>query len=88
MDNWELVFTKQAEIDARKIASAGLGKQVNKLLDIIKKNPCEPYSPYEKLTGDLHGYYSRRINVQHRLVYQLLEEAKTIKIIRMWTHYE
>lgn len=88
MDNWELFFTKQAEKDARKIASSGLGKQVNKLLDLIKKNPYEPYPPYEKLTGDLQGYYSRRINVQHRLVYQILEEEKTIKIIRMWTHYE
>ncbi len=88
MDNWDLVFTKQAEKDARKIASSGLGKQVNKLLDVIKKNPYKPYPPYEKLTGDLQGYYSRRINVQHRLVYQILENAKTIKVIRMWTHYE
>jgi toxin YoeB len=88
MDNWNLVFTKQAEKDSRKIASAGLGKQVIKLLDIIKNNPYQPYPPFEKLTGDLSGYYSRRINIQHRLVYQVLTEEKTIKIIRMWTHYE
>lgn len=88
MDNWQLLFTKQAEKDARKIASARLGKKVNQLLDVIKENPYEPYPPYEKLTGDLQGYYSRRINVQHRLVYEILEEQKTIKIIRMWTHYE
>lgn len=88
MDKWQLLFTKQAEKDARKIASCGLGKQVNKLLDVIQKNPYQSYPPYEKLTGDLQGYYSRRINVQHRLVYQILEKEKTIKIIRMWTHYE
>jgi toxin YoeB len=88
MDEWQLIFTKQAEKDASKIASAGLGKQVNKLLDTIKQNPYQPHPPYEKLTGDLHGYYSRRINKQHRLVYQILENEKTIKIIRMWTHYE
>jgi len=88
MDKWQLLFTKQAEKDAGKIASCGLGKQVNKLLDVIQKNPYQSYPPYEKLTGDLQGYYSRRINVQHRLVYQILEKEKTIKIIRMWTHYE
>lgn len=88
MDEWQLLFTKQAAKDAKKIASSGLGKQVNKLLDVIKENPYEPYPPYEKLTGDLTGYYSRRINIQHRLVYQILEAEKTIKIIRMWTHYE
>lgn len=74
MDNWQLVFTKQAEKEARKIASSNLGKKVNKLLDIIKKNSYETYSFYEKLTGDLQGYYSRRINIEHRLVYQILEE--------------
>ncbi|BAQ67039.1 Txe/YoeB family addiction module toxin [Geminocystis sp. NIES-3709] len=88
MDKWQLVFTKQGVKDARKIASCGLGKQVNKLLDIIQQNPYESYPPYEKLTGDLKGYYSRKINIQHRLVYQVFEEKKTIKIIRMWTHYE
>lgn len=88
MDDWQLVFTKQAEKDARKIASSDLGEQVSKLLDVIKNNPYESYPPYEKLTGDLQGYYSRRINIQHRLVYQIFEEEKTIKVIRMWTHYE
>jgi toxin YoeB len=88
MDNWQLLFTKQAEKDAKKIVSAGLGKKVNQILDLIKENPYQPYPPYEKLTGDLFGYYSRRINIQHRLVYQILEDEKTIKIIRMWTHYE
>jgi Txe/YoeB family toxin of toxin-antitoxin system len=88
MDNWNLVFTKQAEKDSRKIAAAGLGKQVIKLLDIIKNNPYQAYPPFEKLTGDLSGYYSRRINIQHRLIYQVLTAEKTIKIIRMWTHYE
>lgn len=88
MDEWQLVFTKQAEKDARKIASSGLGKQVNKLLDIIKENPYKSSPSYEKLTGDLQGYYSRRINIQHRLVYQIFESEKTIKIIRMWTHYQ
>ncbi|WP_347178997.1 Txe/YoeB family addiction module toxin [Roseofilum casamattae] len=88
MDEWELVFTKQAEKDSKKVASSGLGKQVTKILDLIKENPYATYPSYEKLTGDLQGYYSRRINIQHRLVYQILTEDKIIKIIRMWTHYE
>jgi toxin YoeB len=79
MANWQLIFTKQAEKDSRKIASTGLGKQVTKLLDIIVNNPYESYPPYEKLTGDLSGYYSRRINIQHRLVYQVLEQEKIIR---------
>ena len=69
MDEWQLLFTKQAEKDAKKIASSGLAKQVNKILDVLKVNPYEPYPSYEKLTGDLQGYYSRRINIQHRLIY-------------------
>lgn len=88
IDEWEIVFTKQAEKDARKIASSGLGKQVAKILDVIKENPYATYPPYEKLSGDLQGYYSRRINLQHRFVYQILPEEKIIKVIRMWTHYE
>lgn len=88
MDNWQLVFTKQAEKDTRKLVSAGLGKQTAKLLDILKENPYQSYPNYEKLTGDLAGYYSRRINIKHRLVYQILSEEKIVKIIRMWTHYE
>ncbi|MDJ1175974.1 Txe/YoeB family addiction module toxin [Roseofilum sp. BLCC_M114] len=88
IEEWEILFTKQAEKDSRKIASAGLGKQVTKILDVIKENPYATYPPYEKLSGDLQGYYSRRINIQHRLVYQILLEEKIIKVIRMWTHYE
>ncbi|MCW6038901.1 Txe/YoeB family addiction module toxin [Spirulina subsalsa FACHB-351] len=88
MDEWQLLFTKQAVKDARKVASSGLSKQVNQILDILKENPYAPYPPYEKLTGDLQNFYSRRINIQHRLVYQILEKEKTVKIIRMWTHYE
>lgn len=88
MDNWQLVFTKQAEKDTRKLVSAGLAKQVTKLLDILKDNPYQSYPNYEKLSGDLAGYYSRRINIQHRLVYQVFPEKKVVKITRMWTHYE
>ncbi|MDB9518515.1 Txe/YoeB family addiction module toxin [Roseofilum reptotaenium CS-1145] len=88
IDEWEIVFTKQAEKDARKIASSGLGKQVTKILDVIKEDPSTTYPPYEKLSGDLQGYYSRRINIQHHLVYRILPEEKIIKAIRMWTHYE
>ncbi|MEA5535588.1 Txe/YoeB family addiction module toxin [Crocosphaera sp. XPORK-15E] len=88
MDNWQLVFTKQAEKDTRKLVSAGLVKQVTKLLDILKDNPYQSYPSYEKLSGDLAGYYSRRINIQHRLVYQVFPEKKVVKIIRMWSHYE
>ncbi len=88
MDDWKLIFTKQAEKDAVKLARSGLGKQANKLLDILTTNPYEPYPTYEKLSGDLANYYSRRINIQHRLVYQVFPEDKIIKIIRMWTHYE
>ncbi|MDJ0598051.1 MAG: Txe/YoeB family addiction module toxin [Crocosphaera sp.] len=88
MSNWQLVFTKQAEKDARKLVSAGLGKQTAKLLDVLKENPYQSYPNYEKLSGDLASYYSRRINIKHRLVYQILPEEKIVKIIRMWTHYE
>jgi toxin YoeB len=88
MDDWRLVFTKQAEKDSKKLVSAGLAKQTNKLLDILKNNPYQYYPIYEKLSGDLAGYYSRRINIQHRLVYQVFPEEKVVKIIRMWTHYE
>ncbi|MBP0010534.1 Txe/YoeB family addiction module toxin [Roseofilum sp. Belize Diploria] len=88
IEEWEIVFTKQAEKDARKIASAGLGRQVTRILDVVKDNPYATYPPYEKLSGDLQGYYSRRINIQHRFVYQILPEEKIIKVIRMWTHYE
>jgi toxin YoeB len=85
---WTLVFTKQARKDAKKLASAGLKPQTTRLLELLKKNPYRTPPRYEKLVGDLAGAYSRRINIQHRLVYQVLEEIKTVKIIRMWTHYE
>ena len=88
MVSWQLVFTKQAQKDAKKIAHSGLKPQVERLLEIIKENPFINPPPYEKLVGDLSGAYSRRINIQHRLVYEVLVNIKTIKIIRMWTHYE
>jgi Txe/YoeB family toxin of toxin-antitoxin system len=85
---WRLVFTRQAQKDARKVSGAGLKNKSEKLLDILRKNPFQTPPPYEKLVGDLSGAYSRRINIQHRLVYQVLEDIKTVKVIRMWTHYE
>jgi len=88
MVSWQLVFTKQAQKDAKKISHSGLKPQTERLLEIIKENPFKNPPPYEKLVGDLSGAYSRRINIQHRLVYQVLDDIKTIKIIRMWTHYE
>ncbi len=84
--SWKIVLSKQAAKDAKKIASAGLKPQVQKLLGILQDNPYQP--PYEKLVGDLKNYYSRRINIQHRLVYQVLESEKIVKILRMWSHYE
>jgi toxin YoeB len=88
MVNWHLVFTRQAQKDAKKISHSGLKPQAERLLEILKENPFTNPPPYEKLVGDLSGAYSRRINIQHRLVYQVLDEIRTIKIIRMWTHYE
>ena len=88
MVNWRLVFTKQAQKDAKKIAQSGLKPQAERLLEILKDNPFSNPPPYEKLLGDLSGAYSRRINIQHRLVYQILDDIKTVKIIRMWTHFE
>ena len=86
--SWQLAFTKQAQKDATKIAQAGLKEKVQLLLNILTDNPFQTPPPYEKLVGDLSGAYSRRINIQHRLVYQLLVEQETVKILRMWTHYE
>ncbi|OPY72581.1 MAG: Plasmid encoded toxin Txe [Syntrophorhabdus sp. PtaU1.Bin058] len=86
--SWRLVFTKQAQKDARKIAKAGLKRQASRLLDIIRDNPYQNPPPYEKLVGDISGAFSRRINIQHRLVYQVLEDMGTVKVIRMWTHCE
>jgi toxin YoeB len=85
---WRLVFTKQAQRDAKKLARAGLKPKAQKLLDVLADDPYQAPPPYERLVGDLAGACSRRINIQHRLVYQVLDDIKTVKIIRMWTHYE
>ncbi len=86
--SWQIVFTRQAQKDAKKLSAAGLRPKAEELLEILKKNPFKKPPPFEKLVGDLSGAYSRRINIQHRLVFQVLKEIKTIKVIRMWTHYE
>ncbi|MDB9496373.1 Txe/YoeB family addiction module toxin [Spirulina major CS-329] len=83
---WRVVLTKQAAKDAKKLASAGLKRKAQKLLNILVQNPYQP--PYEKLVGNLAGYYSRRINQQHRLVYEVHEQKRIVKVLRMWTHYE
>ena len=88
MVSWKIVFTKQAQKDAEKIAASNLKTQTQRLLDILAINPFQNPPSFEKLIGDLSGAISRRINIQHRLVYQLYSEEKTIKVIRMWTHYE
>lgn len=85
--SWELVYTKQAKKDAKKISASGLKQKAKSLLELLEENPYKKPPPYEKLIGDLAGAYSRRINIQHRLVYQVYEEKRVIKIIRMWTHY-
>jgi toxin YoeB len=85
---WKLYFTKQAQKDAKKLASAGLKSRAQELLEILAVNPFQNPPPYEKLVGDLDGAYSRRINIQHRLVYQVLKEKNAVKMIRLWTHYE
>jgi len=85
--SWEVVFTKQAQKDARNLASAGLKDKAQSLIDILKENPYQNPPPYEKLIGDLLGAYSRRINIQHRLVYQVYEKENIVKVIRLWTHY-
>ncbi len=85
---WELYFTPQARKDARKLAKAGLKNRARELLDIIQANPCQNPPPHEKLVGDLAGAYSRRINIRHRLVYQILKDRKAVKVLRLWTHYE
>ena len=85
---WELYFTRQAKKDARKLAAAGLRERAEILLAIIQDNPYQTPPPYEKLVGDLTGAFSRRINIQHRLVYQVLDDKKVVKILRLWTHYQ
>ena len=86
--NWELVFTRQARKDAKKLAGSGLRPQAERLLAIVRDDPFQTPPPYERLMGDLAGAYSRRINIQHRLVYQVLEDIHTVKVLRMWTHYQ
>jgi toxin YoeB len=86
--SWRLLYTKQAQKDARRLASAGLKEKTQGLLRVLEENPFQSPPPYEKLVGDLSGAYSRRINIQHRLVYQVLEDEQVVKVLRMWTHYE
>lgn len=85
---WRLVFTKQAQKDAKKLAAAGLRSKAEQLLTILAANPYQRPPPFEKLIGDLAGAYSRRINIQHRLVYHILDSEQIVKVLRMWTHYE
>lgn len=87
MSKYKLVYTKQVKKDAKKAASSGLKPKIEELLDILREDPFQEYPPYEKLVGNLKSAYSRRTYIQHRLVYQVLEEKKTVKVIRMWTYY-
>jgi len=87
MVKYRLYFTRQAQKDAKRLTAAGLRKSAEKLLRILERNPFQEHPPFEKLLGDLSGAFSRRINIHHRLVYQVFEKEKAIKIIRMWTHY-
>jgi Txe/YoeB family toxin of toxin-antitoxin system len=86
--NWKLVYTKHARKDAEKLAAAGLKAKAQSLLAVLEQNPYQTPPPFEKLVGDLSGAYSRRISIQHRLVYQVLDDANIVKVLRMWTHYE
>lgn len=88
MVKWKLVYTKQAQKDAKKLSSTGLKSKSIKILEILENDPLQNPPPYEKLVGDLSGAYSRRINIRHRIVYQIIEDERIVKIIRMWTHYE
>ena len=88
MVSWNIVYTKQAQKDAKKLSASGLRPKAQNLLKILEENPFQIPPPFEKLVGDLAGAYSRRINIQHRLVYQVIKESQTVKILRMWTHYE
>ena len=85
---WRVVYTKQALKDAKKLSAAGLRTKAETLLNILRENPYQTPPPFEKLIGDLAGAYSRRINIQHRLVYQIMDDERAVKVIRMWTHYE
>ncbi len=86
--NWQLLFSKQSLKDAKKLKSANLWKNAEKLLAVLRNNPFQNPPSFEKLVGDLEGAYSRRINIQHRIVYQVIKEEKVVRILRMWTHYE
>jgi toxin YoeB len=86
--SWKLVYTKQAQKDPKKLASSNLKEKAEELLAVLEENFFQNPPPYEKLIGDLSGAYSRRINIQHRLVYEVIESEQVVKIIRMWTHYE
>ncbi|MDH4163111.1 MAG: Txe/YoeB family addiction module toxin [Nitrospirota bacterium] len=86
--SWKLVYTPQAQKDAKKLTRSGLKEQAQRIIAIIEQNPFEPHPPFEKLVGDLAGAYSRRINIQHRVVYQVLKKERIVKILRLWTHYE
>jgi len=86
--NWQVVFTRQAQKDAKKISAAGLRAKAEDLLEILAKDPYRTAPPFEKLLGDLAGAHSRRINIQHRLVYQVLDDLRVVKVLRVWTHYE
>ena len=86
--SWRVVFTRQAQKDARNLASSGLKEKAKALLSVLAEIPFQTPPPYEKLVGDLAGAYSRRINIQHRLVYEVLQVERTVKVLRMWTHYE
>jgi toxin YoeB len=85
---WQIVYIKQAQRDVKKVSAAGLREKALEIIQILSKNTFQITPPYEKLIGDLSGAYSRRINIQHRIVYQVMEKEKIVKIIRMWTHYE
>ena len=85
---WRLLYTRQAEKDAKRLAAAGLKPKAQELLDLLAIDPFQSPPPFEKLVGDLRGAYSRRITIQHRLVYQVLEDDHVVKVLRMWTHYE
>ncbi|RZB30101.1 MAG: hypothetical protein SRB1_02381 [Desulfobacteraceae bacterium Eth-SRB1] len=86
--NWRIVYTKQAQKDAKKVSASNLKPKAEKIIKILRQNPFQTPPPYEKLIGDLAGAYSRRLNIQHRIVYQIIDDEKIVKIIRMWTHYE
>jgi len=86
--NWQIVYAKQALKDAKKLSASGLKQKAQELLAILEKNPLQNPPPYEKLVGDLAGAYSRRINIQHRIVYEIYVQEKVVRVLRMWTHYE